>query len=170
MVVFIHDTIVFSTGNKIISYIFAIVAILLTFWHAAVPILLIILCKHKTCHEDIKNLFYGSPIKEKLNNYFQSFVFILIIAFSTLSMATTATNNCFEGATWYLGLCTITLSWANLLRLLSKLPVIGEHVIVFTDIIVTFLKLTIFALLLVLAATIILSMTFYDADALVCYN
>ncbi len=64
-----------------------------------------------------------------------------------------------------MGLFSIIFGWTYLIHLSSTLPFVGEHAIMFLNIVWTFLKLTIFALLLVLAATIVLTMTFYDAQA-----
>ena len=94
-------------------------------------------------------------------------VFTLAIIFSVLTIVNTATNGCCVDVTWHMGLFAIALGWIYLINLSSKLPFIGEHAIVFLDIAFTFLKLTIFAFLLVLAATIILAMTFFNPQALV---
>ena len=150
------------TGYAILSYVLAIVVILVTIPHILVPSILML--KHNGC-KSLLELF--TPTKEKSNNYLQLVVFVSAIIFSIMTIITTATNGCCGAATWHIGLFTIILIWTNLIRLLSKLPIIGEHVIVFFDIVWTFLQLTIFAILLVLAATIVLSMTFYDVQALV---
>ncbi len=110
------------------------------------------------------------PLKKEFHTYLQVMVFILAITFSILTIVNTATNGCCEEATWHVGLFAIILGWTYLLHLSSKFPFIGEQAIVFLHIVWTFLKLTAFALLLVLAATIILVMTFYNAQAVVSCN
>ena len=130
-------------------------------------LLVIVVCK-RSVRKSLKKAFF--PIINKFHHYLQATVFIFAVAFSVLTIANTASNKCCVTGTWHLGLFTIILGWTYLIHLSSTLPFIGEQAIVFLDIVKTFLKLTLFALLLVLAATIILSMTFYNAEAMVCYR
>ena len=118
-------------------------------------------CKHP---KDLLKMFF--PIIKEFHHYLQVMVYVLAIMFSILTILSTSIDCC-EAATWHVGLFSIIFGWAYLIHLSSKLPFIGEHAIIFFDIVWTFLKLTVFALLLVLAATIILTMTFFNAQALV---
>jgi hypothetical protein len=99
-------------------------------------------------------------------NNLQVMVFLLAIIFSVVTISSTA-SGCCGRATWFLGLFTTLLGWINLIYILSKMLLIGEYAIVYLDIILTFMKLILFALPLVLAATVILTMTFFDAQAIV---
>lgn len=105
------------------------------------------------------------PVKDKVDNYLQAIVYFLALVYAVLVIVNTVTNGCCAGGTWHVGLSTIIFGWIYFIYLISKLPIIGEHAIVFLDIFWTFFKLALFALLLVLAATIVLQMTFYNAQA-----
>lgn len=150
----------FSLGYKSASYSLASLIILFSLLH-----LIIFALRFRNKSKNILDFFI--PIKPNFKVYLEALALAVAILFSILKIVTVATNGCCEEWTWHFGLFAILLGWANLIRLLSKLPIIGEHVIVFFDIVWTFLTLTVFALLLVLATTIILMITFYNAQALV---
>lgn len=106
------------------------------------------------------------PIKERLNGYFKAMVFLLPLIFSILRILNTKTGCC-EEVQWHFGLFAIVFGWANLIRLFSNLPFIGQHSIVFKTIVWTFVKLAVFGLLLVLASVVVLTIVFFDSQALV---
>lgn len=116
-----------------------------------------------------KNMQFRSilfPAKMKTTYYFQLLVFVLSLIFSCLTIAVTSNGCCVEWQ-WHFGLFAVSLGWANLIHLFFKFPFVGEHAIIFATIVVTFLKLAVFALLLILASTIVLMMVFFDAEAMV---
>ena len=146
------------------TYILAGVVFFSSMVHLSILFALICINYHRN-PKDLKKLFF--PIVKNVASYLQVMVFILALLYSLLILADTATTGCCEEVTWHFGLFAIVLGWTHLIHLCSKLPFIGEHAIVFLDIAWTFLKLTAFALMLVLAATIVLAMTFFNAQALV---
>ncbi len=155
-------TIVPYTGYKVLSYGLAIAVFIVTLLHLLVPLILVL--SHQK-HRSLKKMLF--PIVPNLDLYLRSAVFFLAMLLSILIIATNASNGCCVAGAWHVGLFAIILGWIYLIVLSSKLPIIGEQAIVFQDIILTFLKLAPFALLLVLAATIVLTITFFDAQALV---
>ena len=68
---------------------------------------------------------------------------------------------------WQLGIFVVFLAWINLVFFASKFPLTGIYVLVFKEILITFLKLTVFSILLVLAFSLILYMMFSDPNAMV---
>ena len=58
---------------------------------------------------------------------------------------------CLPSWQWQLGALCIFLSWINFILFLSEQPVVGIYVVMFQDIIKTFLKIAPMAILLVLA-------------------
>lgn len=142
-----------STAYSLAAIIIAISALHLL-------VLVSVLCRKRA---DLKEVFH--PVIEKFDNYLQVMVFIMAIIFSLLTIVNTATDGCCGVWTWHVGLFAIILGWTYLIHLSSKLPFVGEQAIMFLDILWTFLKLSIFALLLVLAATIVLAMTFFNPQA-----
>ena len=124
---------------------------------------IVVLCRHR----NEKGKIIILPISV---NYFfvclQVGVLFLTISLSILTIVSTATNGCCEREIRHISLFSIILGWFYLIHLSSKLPFIGGHAIVFLKIVGIFLRLTIFALLLVLASLIL---TFFNAQALVSY-
>ena len=104
------------------------------------------------------------PLKKILVYSIKGMVFTLALTFSILTIVNVATECCGQ-VTWHFGLFAVTSGWAYLIHLCSKLPLVGEQAIVFIHIVWTFLKLSLFSFLLVLAATIILAMTLFNAQA-----
>ncbi len=70
---------------------------------------------------------------------------------------------------WQIGIFAVFLAFINLLSIASEIPNLGTFVIVFKEILVTFLKLTIFTLILVVGFSLILLMMFFGPEAQVSY-
>jgi hypothetical protein len=77
-------------------------------------------------------------------NNLQVIVFVLAIVFSVLAIMNTASGS-YRMQTWFLGLFTTLFGWINFINLLSKMPLIGVYANIFIDIVLTFLKLVLFA-------------------------
>ncbi len=141
-----------------IGYKLPVLTLVVSLIHLLVLIFFVLCRKH--CE-----FKYFYPIMETIHHYLQVIVFISAMIFSVLTIVNTATDGCCEVWTWHIGLFSIIFGWTYLIHLTSTLPFVGEQAITFLDIFWTFCKLTIFASLLVVAATIVLAMTFYDAQA-----
>lgn len=132
--------------------------------HILVPatVILVVLARNRKINQ--RNLFF--PVTEKINNYVAVVTFLLPLVYSILTFLHTNTGCCGD---WQLhfGLAAFIFCWAHLICLFSKFPFIGEQSIVFLTIVRTFLKLSIFGLLLVFAAVIVLMVVFFDAQATV---
>ena len=152
------------TGFKPATYVLSGFLLIISLLHLLVRMILLFIKYYKKPKES-KRVFL--PVLERFQNYLQGIAFILAILFSIMTILNTATNGLHERGTWHIGLFAVLFGWMYFIHLCSKIPVVGEQAIVFLHIMRTFLKLTLFALLLVLAATIILAMTFFDAQALV---
>ena len=92
----------------------------------------------------------------------QMLVFLTSMAFLTISVLYTSYGACHTRYTWRLGIFTVIFGWTNLITTASKFPIIGEYALVFKAICVTFLKVALFGILLVLASVLVLDMIFYN--------
>ena len=144
------------------AYILAGIIIIVTLFYVMVFRLPLI---KKSCKKSAIFEFFF-PLINKLVYYTEVLVFTLAVIFSVLTVVN-VTTKCCEQVTWHFGLFAVTFGWSYLIHLCSKLPLVGEQAIVFIHTVWTFLKLSFFALLLVIAATIILTMTFFNPQALV---
>lgn len=68
---------------------------------------------------------------------------------------------------WQIGIFVVFLGWINLIFFASRFPKTGLYVLVFKEILFTFLKLILFSILLVLAFSLILFMMFNSPTATV---
>ena len=142
-----------------IGYILAVFTLFISSLHLLVIVIMSMLYR-KHC-----DLRVFCPIIVTFYHYLQVILLFFTVIFCVLTIVNTATDGCCEEATWHMGLFSIIFGWTYLIHLSSTLPYVGQQAIMFLNIVRTFLKLTVFALLLVLAATIVLVMTFYDAQA-----
>ena len=92
---------------------------------------------------------------------------LLIISFIYLvwSIVVTAKGNCHSKSGWIFGIFAVLLGWTIFALKISKLPIIGDYVIIFTKICKTFLKVSLFGILLLLASLLVLYMVFYNPMA-----
>ena len=72
---------------------------------------------------------------------------LVVIDFGSCE-SSTGLRNCWQ---WPLGAVCITVTWLNLLSLIRKLPFLGIYVVMFTDVLQTFLKVSGVVLLFVIA-------------------
>ena len=68
---------------------------------------------------------------------------------------------------WQIGVVTIFLSWIGLVSFLQKWPVTGVYILMFINIIQSFLKIAFLALLLVIAFALAFYMLFFEPDEMV---
>ena len=79
-------------------------------------------------------------------NYLQGILYVATIVFVSNFQL-----HCLPSWQWQLGALCIFLSWINFIVFLSEQPVVGIYVVMFQDIIKTFLRMAPMAILLVLA-------------------
>ena len=68
---------------------------------------------------------------------------------------------------WQIGVVSVFLSWIGLISFVQKWPVTGVYVLMFIDIIQSFLKIAFLALLLVIAFALAFYMLFFEPDEMV---
>ena len=68
---------------------------------------------------------------------------------------------------WQMGVVAVFLSWIGLVSFLQKWPVTGVYVLMFINIIQSFLKIAFLALLLVIAFALAFYMLFFEPDEMV---
>ena len=68
---------------------------------------------------------------------------------------------------WQIGVISVFLGWIGLISFLQKWPVTGIYVLMFINIIQSFLKITFLALLLVIAFALAFYMLFFEPDEIV---
>ena len=79
-------------------------------------------------------------------NYMEGILYVATIVFVSNFQL-----HCLPSWQWQLGALCIFLSWINFILFLSEQPVVGIYVVMFQDIIKTFLRMAPMAVLLVLA-------------------
>ena len=88
-----------------------------------------------------------------VREYFLSFVNYMecTLYVSTIIFVSNFQFHCLSSWVWQLGALCIFLSWINFILFLREQPVVGLYVVMFQDMIKTFLRLTPMAFLLILA-------------------
>ena len=90
--------------------------------------------------------------------YLSSIIFTAVFATPCL---------CVANWQWQVGVTAVFLGWTTLLFFLQKWPVMGVYVLMIANIIQTFLKAGVLALLLVIAFALAFYMLFFEADEMV---
>ena len=113
---------------------------------------------------------YWFPLLNRLKNYFEIFIYTSAIVISVNVI--TSFNGCLTSTVYNFVIFIVALSWINFVIFLSHTPFIGVYARIFITITKTFLKLALFALLLVIGATLVLVMLFSNQQQPVsyCYN
>ena len=70
---------------------------------------------------------------------------------------------------WQIGVVAVFLGWIDLVIFISKFPLTGVFVLMFTKILYTFLKMILLAVLLIVAFGLTFYMVFFDPDVNVSY-
>ena len=129
-------------------------------------VVILLCCLHRKKIKNCNCKYLFVPFRGQMSKCFQLILYAIAVAFAVTAIIDTTSGNC-SSAQQHLGIFTVALTWINLIRLLSKFPIVGQHAIIFGRIIWTFLKLAVFALLVLFAATIILTTILFDSQALV---
>ncbi len=117
---------------------------------------------------DVKLPQYFFPLVSSLENWIEWSLYFLSIA---ISIAILSSGNGYLSPNWYnLGILTVTISWANLIFFLSKLPIAGVYALTFVSIVTTFLKLALFAIFLLIGSTVVLISVFSNPLTPVSYE
>ena len=75
--------------------------------------------------------------------------------------------SCIPNWQWQLGIVALFMGWVNLVIFVSKFPLAGIYVIMFTRVFLTFLKVVLLALFLVIGFGLTFYMAFFDPEAMV---
>ena len=139
-----------TAARLTVSYILAALVILLAIYHLVL---------------EFFRLMY-SPIKyfKRIQNYFE-----LLIYFSCIIFVFIFANSCGcpKDWQWQIGIFAVFLAWMNFVFFAAKFPRTGIYVLVFKEILQTFLNLVAFGVLLVIAFSLVLYMLFYSPVAAV---
>ena len=87
---------------------------------------------------------------------------IFVVVYST-------DNFCVLNWQWQIGVISIFLGWINLILFVSKLPFVGIYVLIFIKISMTFLKMLLLTILLIVSFGIPFFMVFFDVNAIVSH-
>ena len=119
-------------------------------------------------------LFQKRDIDKARNLLILAFKELPLLATSLIyliaSIVETANGDCHKRGTWNCGIFAVLLGWTIFTLKISKLPFIGDYVIIFIKICKTFLKVSLFGILLLLGSLLVLHMVFYNPMALVSYS
>ena len=132
-----------SVARVTFSYILAVLVILLAVYHLIV--------------EFIGMVYASRGYLKDVRNYVEILLYVLCIIF-VFNFANEC--GCPRSWQWQIGIFVVFLGWINLIFFASKLPRTGIYVLVFKEILITFLELVAFAILLVFAFSLILYMMF----------
>ena len=141
----------FDTGpiaRQVFTYLFAVLLILLSVYHLM--------------REGCQIIYYGSEYIYQLQNYVEFFLYILSITFVFVFF-----NDCGcpKEWQWKIGLLAMLTAWTNAIFFAFKFPAIGIFVLIFYKIVITFLKVALFSLVLILGFSFILLMVFHNPDS-----
>ena len=100
-----------------------------------------------------------------ITNYFQLGLYISSILFVTSALNTCGCPVFWQ---WYYGITSVALGTLNLIVLSSNFPLVSIYVIMYTEILITFMRLIVFGILLMCAFALIMFMMFHDPNARVC--
>ncbi len=78
-------------------------------------------------------------------------------------------NFCVLNWQWQIGVISIFLGWINLIVFFSKLPFVGIYVLILIKISITFFKMLLLTMLLIVSFGIPFFMVFFDANAIVSH-
>ena len=130
------------------TYILAVFVILLALYHLVLEV--------------FRMIFYRLKYLKNKTNYIHLPLYILSLIFVCVFFDKCGCPTKWQ---WQIGIFVIFLGWIRLIIYASKFPYTGLYVIIFYEIVVTFLKLVAFAILLVVAFAIILFMMFNNPMA-----
>jgi len=94
-------------------------------------------------------------------------LYLLSILFTVTSVAIANPCLCIYSWQWQIGVVAVFLGWIELIAFLWKWPVTGVYVLMFVNIIESFLKISFLALLLVIAFAFAFYMLLFEPDEMV---
>ena len=107
--------------------------------------------------------------RKKLKDYFldgQNVTELILFTLSIVFVFIFPNNcGCPMNWQWNIGIFAVFLAWFNLLFFTSEIPYTGTYVLIFKEILVTFIKLTSFSIFIVMGFSLILFMMFFDPFA-----
>lgn len=109
-------------------------------------VIIIINCVARIAIEILQIIHHHHEYFLHFINYMEGFLY-----FATIVFVSNFQLHCLPSWQWQLGAMCIFLSWINFILFLSEQPVVGIYVVMFQDIIKTFLHMAPMAILLVLA-------------------
>ncbi len=76
-------------------------------------------------------------------------------------------NFCASNEFWQTGVAAVFLGWTVLILFISKVPVVGIYVIILTRISITYLKMIVLTILMIVAFGLAFYLTFFDSRVMV---
>ena len=118
-------------------------------------------------HHSLKK-FPRTSLTAVFQGAFYLLPFVLALVFSIAVLVSEVKGDgCPQEWQWHFGLFAILFGWTILILKITKLNIIGVYALTFITIVQTFIKLSLFAILLVLASSIVLKMVLFDPRAVV---
>ena len=112
----------------------------------AISVLIIINCIVRIVGEVAQLIHHRGEFFVSYINYLEGFLYI-----GTIIFVTNFELNCLPSWRWQVGALCIFLSWLNFTLFLSQQPTVGIYVVMFQEIIKTFLRMGPMTVLLILA-------------------
>ena len=127
-----------------------------------IAILTILMALYQQLHEVGQIKYHRLKYFTSLQNYVEIFVYILSFLFVFVFF-----NDCGcpKEWQWMVGIFAMFLAWTNVVFFSFKIPSIGIFVLIFYNIVKTFLKVALFSLILILGFSFILLMMFNSPNS-----
>jgi len=113
-------------------------------------------CKWHNWKECLSRLFFGIV---------RFFMFVFAIAFAAVLNFPCP---CITNGQWQVGVLAVFLGWINMITFIKLVPRLGVYVLMFLNVIYSFLKMFLLGLLLVIAFGLAFYMLFRNPSELVC--
>ena len=105
---------------------------------------------------------FESLIKKIVKTIYEMLIYIFSIVFVSNFFTDCGCPTIWQ---WNIGIFVVFLAWINMLLIASEIPWIGIYVIIFKNIVLTFMKMILFSLILIVGFTFVLFMIFFDPNA-----
>ena len=119
-------------------------------------------------HLFVKAIKLGHEPKKYIRNWMKLLVSFFEVSLYTLSIIFVFVFRtpcmCPQEWQWQIGVITVLLAWIYLIRVFAKIPSIGIYIIMFGHIVLTFLKVIVFSVLLLITFGFTFWMTFSEAQ------
>ena len=111
-------------------------------------------CKwHNTWKEFLSQSFFGTV---------RFLMFVFAIAFASFSCP------CVTNGQWQVGVVAVFLGWINMIKFIKLVPRLGVYVLMFQNVIYSFLKMLLLAIFLIIAFGLAFYMLFVTPSQMVC--